>query len=186
MIKFTKLQNEEKSIKPEEFLYDGYIKVKSNDGWEYVVENDCVVAMVHLLDYNEILLRKEIVPPFRERYPSQEFFLTIISGTMEKGEAPIDTIKRELVEEAGILLNTQYSNYQSWGDYFFSKGNTAKCHIFYIPLRVDDFQKVSATGDGTEFEKNSNTVRIDLKYLNALKPADLITCLCIEKMKSVI
>ncbi len=187
MNKFTKIQHEDKApIKTEDFLYDGYIKVKSKDGWEYVSEGDCTVAMVHLLDFNEILLRKEVVPPFNERHPSQEFFLTIISGTMKDGESAIQTITRELVEEAGILLNTQYTGYESWGEYFWNKGNTSKCNVFYMPLRINDFRKVEASGDGSEFEKQSKTVRIDLKYLDALKPSDLITALCIERMKSKI
>ena len=186
MNKFSKIQNEKPKIDKDDFKYDGYLKVKEKDGWEFVVENDCVVAMVHLLDFNEILLRKEIIPPFQERYPSQEYFLTIISGTMENNETPIQTITRELVEEAGILLNTNYSSYEDWGNLFFSKGNIAKCHIFYIPLRVNDFRKVEANGDGSDFEKKSSTVRIDLKYLNSLKPSDLITQLCLLKIKDKI
>ncbi len=184
---FSKLEKQDKlSIEKVDFLYDGYIKVKSKDGWEYVSESDCVVAIVHLLDFNEILLRKEIVPPFQERHPEQEFFLTIISGTMKDGENPVQTITRELVEEAGILLNTTYMDYEKWGEYFWNKGNTSKCNIFYMPLRINDYRKVQATGDGSEFEKQSKTVRIDLKYLESLKPSDLVTALCLEKMKGKI
>ena len=132
MKKFTKVQNEKPKIEKDDFLYDGYLKIKQREGWEYVVESDCAMAMVHLLDFNEILLRKEIVPPFQDRYPNQEYFLTILSGTMKDGESPIQTITREMVEEAGVLLNTTYNNQEDWGTYFFNKGNSAKCHLFYI------------------------------------------------------
>jgi 8-oxo-dGTP pyrophosphatase MutT (NUDIX family) len=187
MDKFSKIQHKDKlPIEKEDFLYDGYIKVKEKSGWEYVSEKDCAIALVHLLDFDEILLRKEIVPPFNDKYPEQEFFLTVISGTIETGENPIQTITRELVEEAGILLNTTYMNYESWGKYFYCKGNSSQCHIYYIPLRTNDFRKVEASGDGSDFEEKSKTVRIDTKYLQALKPSDLITSLCIEKMKSKI
>lgn len=187
MNKFSKIEKDSRlPIEKIDYLYDGYIKVKSNNGWEYVVEKDCAIAMVHLLDYNEILVRKEIVPPFQERHAGQEYFLTMLSGTMEDGENPIQTITRELVEEAGILLNTQYTGFENFGEYFWNKGNSSKCHIFYIPLRIDDFRKTVASGDGSEFEKQSKTVRVDVKYLNALKPADLVTALCIERMKNKI
>ncbi len=186
MNKFSKIEKKVNTIEKVDYLYDGYLKVKSKNGWEYVVENDCSVAMVHLIDLNEILIRKEIVPPFQERHAGQEFFLTTISGTMKEGESPIQTITRELVEEAGIQLNTNYTGYESWGEFFWCKGNTSKCHIFYMPLRVNDFRKVNASGDGSDFEKNSKTVRVDLKYLDALKPSDLLTAYCLEKMKSLI
>jgi len=174
------------SIEKEDFVYDGYLKVKSKDGWEFVKEKDCVIAVVHLLDFNEIIVRKEIVPPYRERYPSQEFFLTSLSGTIENGETPIQTIIRELVEEAGIMLNSNFTSYENWGEYFWCKSNSSKASIFYFPLRVNDFIRVEPKGDGSKIEEMSKSVRVDIKYLDSLKPSDLVTALCIEKLKSKI
>jgi len=188
MDKFSKIIKDDNKLtnEIEDFVYDGYIKVKSKDGWEYVKESDCAIALVHLLDFNEILLRKEIVPPFQERHPNQEFFLTIISGTIDGNETPVQTITRELIEEAGVSLNTNYNGFEKMGEYFWCKGNTSKCHIFYIPLRTNDFQKVYAKGDGSETEKLSKTVRVDLKYLDSLKPSDLVTSLCLQFIKNKI
>ena len=187
MDKFSKIQHKDKlPIEKEDYLYDGYLKLKEKDGYEYICENDCAISIVHLLDFNEILLRKEIIPPFNDKYPDKEFFLTVLSGTIEKGENPIQTITRELVEEAGILLNTTYMNYESWGKYFYNKSNASQCHIYYIPLRTNEFRKVEVSGDGSELEKRSSTVRVDIKYLEALKPSDLVTSYCLLKLKSKI
>lgn len=184
MKKFSKVQRVDiLGVKDAEYVYDGYLKVKSANGYEYVVENDCAIAIVHLLDFNEILLRKEFIPPFQEIQPTQEFFLTCLSGTIENGETPYKTVIRELVEEAGILLNSTYTNQELIGDYFFNKANTAKAHIYYIPLRINDYRKVSATGDGSKLEDVSTTVRVDVKFLNSLKPSDILTAFVIEKMK---
>jgi 8-oxo-dGTP pyrophosphatase MutT (NUDIX family) len=171
-------------IEKETYVYDGdYIKVKEKSGWQYVVEPDCVIAVPHLVDYDEVLVRKEFVPPFQEKHPEQEFFLTMISGTMEDGETPVDTLIRELQEEAGVLLNTTYMNYERWGEFFSNKGNSSKYHIFYLPLGINDFQKIKATGDGSKTEEISKTVRVNTKYVESLVPSDLISAFCLEKLK---
>ncbi len=185
MEKFTKISKQKIGIEKEDYNYEGdYIKVKEKEGWEYVTEQDCVIAIPHLLDFDEIMVRKEWIPPFQDRHPNQEFFLTMISGTMEDGETPVDTLIRELQEEAGILLNTTYMNYERWGELFFTKGNNSKCHIFYLPLNLNDFQKVKATGDGSKSEDISKTTRVNTKYIESLQPSDLLTAYCLEKMKS--
>ncbi len=187
MEKFSKVVKEKNKYTVDNIIYSGdYITIKSKDGWEYVSENDCVIAVPHLLDFNELLIRKEDVPPFKDRHPNQDFFITMISGTIEDNELPINTMIRELQEEAGILLNTTYMNYEKWGEFFFNKANSSKCHIYYLPLRVNDFQKVIATTDGSLSESKSKTIRLDVKYLDSLKPSDLLSAFCIEKMKHII
>ena len=54
----------------------------------------------------------------------------------------------------------------------------------YFDENSNDFQKVKATGDGSKSEDLSKTVRINTKYLEALIPSDLLTALCIEKLKA--
>lgn len=173
------------SLEPEDekYLWEGnYLKIKEIEGWEAVMENDMVIILPHLIDYNEILLRKESIPPFKH-VDGREFFLTVISGTIEKNEKPEKTIFRELEEEAGIRLNTGYKSYKKWNELFVSKGNTAKVHIYYLPLHNYDFTTVYATGDGSKTEAKSSSIRIDLKYLNNLNPCDLVTSLSIEYLK---
>jgi 8-oxo-dGTP pyrophosphatase MutT (NUDIX family) len=186
MKKFSKITSE-KVEKEEEFVYDGeYLKIKERDGWQFVTESDCVIGLVHLLDFDEIILRKEWIPPYQDREPSSEYFLTMLSGTIEEDEKPIDTLKRELEEEAGIRLNTLYSSEEYLGEYFMTKGNSAKYHIYYIPLWTNEFQKIQAVGDGSDAEEKSSTIRVNTAYLSTLKPSDIITAYCLEKIKEKI
>lgn len=181
---FSKLSKQKIGIEKDTYTYEGdYIKIKEREGWEYVVEPDSVIAIPHLIDYDEILIRKEYVPAFHEKHPENEFFLTMISGTIKDGETPVDTLIRELQEEAGVLLNTTYMNYERWGEFFTNKGNSSKFHIFYIPLNINDFQKVKATGDGTKYEEMSKTTRVNTKYIDSLKGSDMVTAYCLEKLK---
>lgn len=181
---FTDLKKPKKINQDIETVYDGdYIKVKSVTGWEFVEEKDCVVVLPHLINFDEIILRKEDVPPFQTRHPNQEFFLTVVSGTMEAGEDPTETLIRELREETGMLLNAGFQGWKKLGEYFWNKGNNSKCHLYYLPLTTSDFQKVAAVGDGSISEEKSKTIRIDMSYLNSLKPSDLVTELLLMKLK---
>lgn len=183
MEKFSNItKREKKVIEDTDFKYDGYLKVKELDGWEFVVEADCAIMIPHIIDFDEFIFRKEYVPPYQYAEPNKQFFLTIVSGTMEKGESAKDTVIRELQEECGIKLNTTYNGFVHFGDYFMSKGNSAKYHVYYIPLQKNDFTIVTATGDGSEAEEKSSNIRIDKKNLIYLKPSDTITAYCIEKI----
>lgn len=181
---FTQLKKPKKVNQDIETVYDGeYMKVKSTNGWEYIEESDCVIVLPHLLNFDEIILRKEHVPPFNTRDTNQEHFLTVVSGTMEAGEDPTETLIRELREETGIMLNTGFQGWKKIGEFFWNKGNSSKCHLYYLPITTSDFQKVAATGDGSEAEELSKTVRVDLDYLDSLRPSDLVTELMLMKLK---
>lgn len=179
MNKFSKIN---KSVE-DEYIYErGHLKIKDKDNYTFVVENDCVVMIPHLIEYDEILMRKETVPSFREKKPNQEFFLTSVSGTMEEGETEKQTLIREIEEECGIRLNTNYNGMVKIGDFHWNKGNSSLCHIYYVPLEKNDYRKVEAIGDGGDIEKKSSTVRVDLKYLKSLNPSDLVSAYCVNWM----
>lgn len=184
MKNFSKSFKETKKAKYN-IKYDGYLKVKEKDGYEFVVESDCVIMIPHLLEYDEFLFRKKLIPPYTYSLPNKEMFLTTVSGTIDNNEKPIDTLKRELIEECGIKLNSTYNNFVNYGDFFMTKGNSAKYHIFYIPLNRNDYTIVPITGDGSEAEKHSKTIRVDKKILTAIIPSDIITAFCIEKIKNI-
>jgi hypothetical protein len=186
MEKFSSYSNKFIPSNEEEYVWQGdYLKIKNIEGWDAVVENDCVLLLPHLLDTDEIILRKEVILPFKFK-TGHDFFLTGISGTMDNKETAIQTLFRELQEEAGIKLNTSYNQFKKWSETFYSKGNTAKCHIYYVPLYNYDYITVAASGDGSDEEANSISVRVSLKYLNNLNPSDLATTLALEFLKNEI
>jgi 8-oxo-dGTP pyrophosphatase MutT (NUDIX family) len=186
MEKFSMFSQKFNAATDEDYVWQGdYLKIKNIEGWDVVVENDCVLILPYLIDTDEIILRKEVIPPFKFK-TGQDFFLTGISGTIENNESVEETLFRELQEEAGIKLNTGYKQFKKWSETFFNKGNTAKCHIYYVPLYNYDYITVMAKGDGSEEEAKSTAVRVNIKYLNNLKPSDLATTLALEFFKNEI
>ena len=188
MEKYTQLvkkESEGKAISDEndKVLYqDEYITIRSLNGWSMLEEKDNVCCIPIFIEKNKIFLRKETVPSYNKR-DSQEYHLTVISGTIETDETPDMTLRRELVEEAGIVLNDNYKiNFLDC--LFKSKSGTAKMFIALIPLSESDYSETYIKGDGSKEEKNSQTVSIDIKFINSLFPADLVTRLLLLETKS--
>lgn len=181
-MKNVKKQEEKSKL---EIMYDGYLKVKSTEGWEFVDESDCVIILPHLRDYDDFLFRKEYIPPFRTRDNKSEF-LTVVSGTIDDGEKPLDTVVRELEEETGVKLISNYDSFEHIGTFFMSKGNSAKYHIYYVPLYYGEYTIGKAVGDGSDSENKSSTIKVNHSYLSSLNPSDTITAYCIEVLKNKI
>lgn len=186
MKKFTTVTRKKEVEEPtsKDALYSGnYLSVVDIEGWETVQEKDCVIVLPHFTDFDEIILRKEDIPPFKSR-DKQNFFLTAVSGTVEEGEEPLEAAIRELEEEAGVQLHTTYKAYKLWGSFFMTKGNTAKYHLYYMPMKSTDYQKVAPKGDGSESENKSTSVRVNIQYLDSLNPSDTVTALVINYTKN--
>ena len=85
--------------------YDGSLlkvrrdEVLLHDGktaWREYVEHPGAVMILALVDAETILLERQY------RYPKHRHFIEIPAGKLEAGEPPLDTAKRELVEECGF------------------------------------------------------------------------------------
>ncbi len=161
----------------------GITVINDNNEYEYVSEPDTVMAMIYLVDRREILLRKEIVPAYQHRDKEYAFYVTCVSGQIEENEQPVDAMVRELYEEVGMKLNRSYAEAEYWGEFFLTKGNSMKTHIFYFPVFKDDYVLEIPKGDGSEIEKNSTTLRISVVDLNNLKPSDIPTAYIIDKFR---
>ena len=74
-------------------------QVKLPDGheaWrEYVVHPGAVMIMA-FVDPETIILERQF------RYPKHRHFIELPAGKLEKGEPPLETAKRELIEECGF------------------------------------------------------------------------------------
>lgn len=191
MEKFTKVKKtQEKLQKQEEDIkYKGdFISVITNDdGWEFTDENDCVVCLIFVKDEGYVLMRREPVPPWSYKYRNNVqklsgYFLTLVSGTIEDGETPQATLRRELYEEAGIVLN-EFKQLDIEGPYFQTKGTAAQYYTCLLELNYNDYKLVTAPGDGSKTEKLSRTMKISVADLDEIRTNDMISQYLIQKLK---
>jgi ADP-ribose pyrophosphatase len=87
-----------------ELAYDGGLlrlrrdEIRLPDGapaWREYVEHPGAVMMMAFIDEETILLERQY------RYPMRRHFLELPAGKMETGEPPLETARRELIEECG-------------------------------------------------------------------------------------
>jgi len=183
MEKFTKLKPKtEFTDDKEDILFSNkYMKVINYEDWTIIKESDFVVCIPYLIDSNQIILRHEYIPTFKY-VDGQDFHVTVLSGGIEIGETPERAILRELEEEAGVVVDPEYK-IEFMKPLFISKGNASKYYPCIIQLTERQYHEVVAKGDGTEAEKKSQSVKIDVKYLNSINASDLITEYMILKLK---
>ena len=183
MEKFTKLKpkTEFTEDKDDILFSNKYMKVINYEDWTIIKESDFAICIPYLIDSNQIILRHEYIPTFKY-VDGQDFHVTVLSGGIEIGETPERAILRELEEEAGVVVDPEYK-IEFMKPLFISKGNASKYYPCIIQLTERQYHEVVAKGDGTEAEKKSQSVKIDVKYLNSINASDLITEYMILKLK---
>ena len=183
MEKFTKLRpKSEFTEDKEDILFSNkYMKVINYEDWTVIKESDFVVCIPYLIDSNQMILRHEYIPTFK-MVDGQELHITVLSGGIEKGETPERAILRELEEEAGIVVDPDFK-VEFMKPLFISKGNASKYYPCIIQLTERQYHEVIAKGDGSEAEKKSQSVKVDVKYLNSVNASDVITEYMILKLK---
>ena len=191
MDKFSKIQKGKKKEmdSTEKTLYKGdVLSIIGYKDWEFVKEGDMVVVLPYLRDESNVILRHEWIPTYQYHYKdhndfkSVTHFLTMLTGTVEKGESLENTVRRELYEEAGIVLSNVYS-VELDKHLFLSKGNTTQYHTCILELRYNDFRLTAPKGDGSLGEKISSSVKIGLGDFDELRTHDLITEYMLTKFK---
>jgi len=174
MEKFTSKKTQQNKNDQTKTLYENkYMSLIEKGGWSYIKEPDQSVCIPILMETNEIILRVEDIPSYRSR-DNQQHHLTSISGTIEEKETPTETIIRELEEEAGIRLNSNYKP-ELMDSLYKNKSLSSKFNLYILPIYQSDFIEVEAKGDGSKYEENSNSVKINLKNIDRLFPSDLVT-----------
>lgn len=183
MEKFSRMKpkNEFEEGKEKVLYSDKTIKVIEYDNWSIIKEKDLVVCIPYLIEKNEFILRYEYIPTYKY-VDEQEYHVTVVGGQVETGEAIETAILRELEEEAGIVVNEGYK-LDALKPLYISKGLTSKYHPFIIPLNEREYSEVTPTGDGSEVEKMSKSVRVSAKFIDSVKTSDLITDYLLLKLK---
>jgi 8-oxo-dGTP pyrophosphatase MutT (NUDIX family) len=182
MEKFSKLDSKKpKKIKDEILFDNGYVKLIDYEGWSIVQESDLIVCIPYFIESNQFLVRYEYIPTFKY-VEGKEYHVTVLSGGIEDGESTENALFREIEEEAGIVINEDYKP-DALKPLFINKGHTNKYHGYILPLSEKDYHEVIPTGDGSEAERLSKSVKVDAKYIDSLNTSDLITDYMILKLK---
>lgn len=188
MEKFTKRKVKTDDIKdknaPKELFKNDHLEVVEYEDWTVVKESDSVVCIPFLIETNQFIIRQEYIPSYKLD-EGIENHITVLSGTIEDRETPSETLKRELEEEAGIVLRDKFE-FEFERPLFRSKNTPAKYHYCIVPLTEMDYHEIIPSGDGSKAEKKSKCAKVSLKYLNSIIPSDTITELMLCKFKEYI
>jgi len=191
MEKFTKVKKEQEKnvqLNDNSVVYKGdHISVIKKEDYEYIVEKDKISCLIYVKDEGYLIMRSEPVTPWQDKYKNNinklsGLFLTVVSGTIEQGETPAACLRRELYEEAGIVMSEFYQ-FEIEGPFFSNKGNTSQVYTCLMELSYNDFRLVAAPGDGSKTEKLSRTLKISLGDLDEIKVNDMITQYLFTKLK---
>jgi 8-oxo-dGTP pyrophosphatase MutT (NUDIX family) len=137
--------------------------------YETVHEKDVIMVLPLIISKDKkkvfLAMRKEFCPPYLIKDKSSQLYYTVISGTMEDGEIPVNTMIREIKEETGLDVKS-YKILINKENIPVCKSTDMRAHLFVIAL--EDFDTVKALGDGTVFEAKSKTVFVELSKIDSI------------------
>ena len=104
-------------------------------------------------DYISILARTKnnLIPLVRQYRPAvEEYTLELPAGLVDEGEEPIETCRRELMEETGLVAK----KITELGSFFTDTGRQEnKTHVFFVDASEPDPDFVPEAGMEVEFVK---------------------------------
>ena len=187
MEKFTQI--EDKPVVPDEIsLFNGkFLDVINYKDTEILDVKDKVAILPYFRDEATFLMRLEYTPAYQYKNRDKSNlkritnYLTIITGTIEEGETPEKTIRRELYEEGGIVLNNLYP-FEVEGPYFMQKYSTGQVWVCLLELPVNSYRQIKPPTDGSEHEKLSKCIRVSVGDINQIVNNDLVSKYLITKL----
>ena len=189
MEKFTQIKDT--PVTPEdETLYKGkYLDVISYKDTEILQLKDKVAILPYFRDEATFLMRLEYTPAYQYKNRDKSNlkritnYLTVITGAIEEGETPEQTIRRELYEEGGIILNNLYP-FEVEGPFFTDKYNTSQMWICLLELPVNSYRQIKPPTDGSVNEKLSKCIKVSVGDVAQIVNNDLITRHMITMLKN--
>jgi len=143
--------------------YLSIIKASEYD-YESVHERDMVLALP--IVGGKYIIRKELCPAYTvKETEGTEKFWTMVSGTVDEGEAPLETIKREMGEETPVRPE-RIRIIDRREEIPFIKLSTQRTSIYHF--RVLDYEETEAAGDGTPLESRSTYEFVTYEELQAI------------------
>jgi 8-oxo-dGTP pyrophosphatase MutT (NUDIX family) len=188
MEKFTQIKDKP-MIPEDEVIFNGkYLDIIKYKDTEILKINDKVAIIPYFRDEASFLMRLEYLPSFqlknREKSNLRNItnYLTVVTGSIDDGETPEQTIRRELYEETGIVLNNLYT-FDFEGPFFVDKYSTSQIWVCLLELPINSYRQVKPPTDGSKHEKLSRCIRISLADIDQISNNDLITKYLISLLK---
>lgn len=191
MEKFTQIKDTP-IVTEEEFLFNGkHLDIISYKDTEILKDKDKIAILPYFRDEATFLMRLEYTPAYQYKNRDKSNlkritnYLTVITGTIENGETPEQTIRRELYEEGGIVLNNMYP-FEVEGPYFLQKYGVGQIWICLLELPVNSYRQIKPPTDGSKHEKLSRNIKVSVGDVDQIVNNDLISKYLITKLKSII
>ena len=185
MQKFTKIEKvDKKKTEPVEKYKGKDINVIEYDDYDIITGKDKVVVLPYLKDDGYVLLRYENIPAFKYKYKEVEGynnvsnFICVIKGDILKNETPAQAVRRTLINECGLVLN---SNYPIPVDksLFKDEKNTGQYYISLLEINYNDYRQ----GPLKKSQEENRVIRMSLGDIDDIKTFDLITDYMLLKLK---